>query len=1050
MTYLSQPALSATDLYFISEEDLWKVPLSNPESQAVRLTSGLGPIATPKLSPDGKWIAVSSEEEGHVEVYVMPAIGGELKRLTYFGAWSYPVAWKDENTILFKSNAKHAHRKQEFFQVSKTGGLPTPLSLGEGTNISFSSGEVVIERNLPRDASHWKRYRGGTMGQFWVSKSEKENFRKLEQLKGNVSCPVWVNDRIFFLSDETGLGRIYSCDSDGENKRIHGGDFYSDYYFRNLTTNQNLFAMQSAGDLFLYDPKSDLVTPLNIQVLSDHSKTKRKSISASTDFVNYSLQPQGEKILLESRGKILHFAHWSGPVTTIGTEANIRYKHADWLADGKRVVMVADDGLTESIEIYSDHSLKLKKISPPKDLKEGFGRITKLKTAPRTDEILFSNHRNELFFLELTTGNAKLIYQNQQQLMGSFVWSPDGKYVAFTRTHSHSASQIAVWEKDTGKTNLITEGTFQDYAPYFDPEGNYLYFLSKRIFNPIYDDVIFDMTFPKAGLPLFVILKKGVPSPLFQESTLPDTLAKAIPPTKEVKEITCEIDFDRIQERIFQFPVNEAKYTKIVGVGKKVLWSYLPVEGSVNLHMQPGVSPGKEYLDCFDFATGKFEYYGTGVTDFKVRHECGLRITRSGNQLRLTKATEKPEDLAGKDLMNPKFGVIDLSRANFMIEPRSEWKQMFNDAWRIQKEYYWRADLNGLDWDVIYKRYEPVIAKVNSRREFSDLIWEMIGELGTSHAYEVGGDYRGVPLYAVGSLGAEFTWNPKEFGYTVTKIYKGDSWSRDAFPPLLAPGVALEVGDVIIQIAGQALTECFTPYEASLNLSDRAVRIHFKSKGDPTIKEGMIKCLKNDQPLLYRNWVEEKRTLVKKLSGGKLGYIHIPNMVGLGYAEFHRNFMQEIECEGLIIDVRYNGGGHVSQLIMDRLARKPLGKSVSRWLGTQSIPFETPRKVAVAICNEFAGSDGDIFSHTFKMRKIGKLVGTRTWGGVVGIWPRNSMIDGGYTTQPEFSMWFNDVEYGIENHGAEPDVVVEYPPEAWKKGEDPQLNFAIAEAMKSL
>jgi tricorn protease len=236
----------------------------------------------------------------------------------------------------------------------------------------------------------------------------------------------------------------------------------------------------------------------------------------------------------------------------------------------------------------------------------------------------------------------------------------------------------------------------------------------------------------------------------------------------------------------------------------------------------------------------------------------------------------------------------------------------------------------------------------------------------------------------------------------------------------------------------------------SLNLSDRAVRIHFKSKGDPTIKEGMIKCLKNDQPLLYRNWVEEKRTLVKKLSGGKLGYIHIPNMVGLGYAEFHRNFMQEIECEGLIIDVRYNGGGHVSQLIMDRLARKPLGKSVSRWLGTQSIPFETPRKVAVAICNEFAGSDGDIFSHTFKMRKIGKLVGTRTWGGVVGIWPRNSMIDGGYTTQPEFSMWFNDVEYGIENHGAEPDVVVEYPPEAWKKGEDPQLNFAIAEAMKSL
>jgi tricorn protease len=330
------------------------------------------------------------------------------------------------------------------------------------------------------------------------------------------------------------------------------------------------------------------------------------------------------------------------------------------------------------------------------------------------------------------------------------------------------------------------------------------------------------------------------------------------------------------------------------------------------------------------------------------------------------------------------------------------------------------------------------------------VIWELIGELGTSHAYERGGDYRGVPIYAVGSLGAEFIWNEKEKAYEVKKIYWGDSWSKEAGSPLLSPGLGIKVGDFIEEIAGRRLTQKLSPQEAALNLSGQDVWIKFRAKGAPEIKTGILNLMKNDQALLYRDWVNEKRAIVKKMSQGKLGYVHIPNMMGQGFAEFHRSFMQEIECEGLVIDVRYNGGGHVSQLILDRLARKPIGKRVSRWMKTESIPYETPRKVVIAVCNEFAGSDGDIFSHTFKMRKIGKLVGTRTWGGVVGIWPRNAMIDGGYTTQPEFSTWFDDVGLGLENHGAEPDVVVEFPPDANLRGEDPQLTFAVQEAMKSL
>ena len=1051
MTYLSQPALSLSHLYFITEEDLWCVPLSNPSALASRLTAGQGPVSKPKVSPDGKWIAIASEEEGHSEIYLMPSMGGELKRITYFGAWSTPLGWKDQDTLIFKSNAKHPHGMQEFFRASINEGTQEALRLGEGTSLDYSTSGIVIERNMHRpDPSHWKRYRGGTMGRLWVARNENESFRKLDHLEGNLSSPLWLGNRIFYLSDETGLGRLYSCDSLGEKKRIHGGDFYSEYYFRNLTTNGDVFAFQSAGDLYLYDPKRDKIEALKISVPSEHVQSKRKSVSLSTNYSDYSLQPQGERILLEGRGKVISFAHWSGPVSVLGTEKGIRYKSADWLPDGKRVVLVADDGLVESIEVYTDQGTRLKKVEGHLH-SEGFGRISQIKTSPKTDELAFLNHRNELFFVDLLNEKIELIHKDLHQIPNDFDWSPDGRYLAFQQAQSPNHTQIAVWQKETKQTHLVTEGKFQDYAPHFDPTGKYLYFLSKRVFNPIYDELIFDMTFPKAAIPLLIVLKKNEPSPFIRESTLPDALLKTPRDAQDPASVRCEIDFEGIQDRIVQFPVNEAKYTRIIGLGNKVLWSYLPVEGTLNIDLSSGsVPPAKEYLDCFDFGTGKFEYFGTGVTNFKVRHACGLRMVRQGNSLRIFKAVEKAEELGIKDIADSKSGLIDLSRANIMVEPKIEWRQMFRDAWRMQKEFFWSKDLLGIDWDAVYKRYEPLIEKVNCRREFSDVIWELVGELGTSHAYERGGDYRINPAYPLGALGADMVWDEKEKGYEISRIFRGDPWSKDHASPLIAPGIQLKAGDFLTEIAGVSLSKFRSPAEAVLNRSGQDVWIRYRARGESDTKTGIIRLLKNEQPLRYRAWVNEKRARVKELSQERLGYVHIPNMMGLGFAEFHRGFLQEVSCEGLVIDVRYNGGGHVSQLILDRLARRPLGKSVSRWTGSQSVPYETPRKATVAICNEFAGSDGDIFSHTFKMRKIGKLIGTRTWGGVVGIWPRYSMIDGGLTTQPEFSTWFEDLGYGLENHGAEPDLVVEFPPEAWRLGQDPQLEAAVNEALKSL
>ncbi len=1047
MTYLSQPTLTKTHLYFISEDDLWKVPIEGSK-EAQRMTAGLGPLSAPCASPDGKWIAVASEEEGHCEVYLLPSEGGESVRLTYLGATSKPLGWLDSNTILIRSNYRHAHQCNEFFKVKITGGEPEAINLGEGVNMAVSPVGVVIERNQNRDPAHWKRYCGGRAGQFWCGKNFDSKFSKLSELKGNLSAPTWWGDRIYYLSDEDGLGRIYSCDADGKNKKSHAIGFKSEFYFRRLTSNGELMAFQSAGEVYYFNPKTDEVTKAEIKVISDVSKKKRKSVSPANGFQGYSLQPQGERVLIEARGKVIQMSHWSGAVTQLGSEYAVRYKCADWLNDGKRVALIADDGLEERLEVYSLTGECEKKVVL-KDLKSGLGRVSKLLSSPKKDEIALSNHRNELIWVDLASGDSKLIFANKFQMMSHFSFSPCGRYIAFSESISQIHSRISIYDTEKKSLHPVTVPLLNDYAPHFDPEGKYLYFLSKRAFNLIYDDVTFDLGFAKGSLPFLVVLRKDITSPFIQESVLPDNM-RASTEVKSKVDQKLEIDFDGIENRVIQFPVAEAKYTKIIGLGSKVLWSYGPVEGTNDTVVIPNTPSAKEYLDCFDFTTGKFEYFGTGLTEFEVRYQSNLRILRRGNTLQIIKATDKLDDANSKGEPSPKNGIIDLARAQIMLEPREEWIHMFKDSWRMQKEFFWKADLGGVNWDSVYQRYLPILDRINSRAEFSDLIWELIGELGTSHAYEMGGDYRPVPVYALGCLGARFAWNTKESAYEIKSILKGDRWNPNATSPLLSPGLNLSEGDFILEVAHQKLGESFTPMAATLGLAGKEVQIKIKRKGSDKAETCLIRLLKSDLALRYREWVEGCRKEVKKQSGGKLGYIHIPNMAGYGFAEFYRNFQQEVGTEGLIIDVRFNGGGHVSQLLLDRLSRVPLGKVETRWFGTENVPHESPQKVMVAIANEYAGSDGDIFSHTFKMKKLGKLIGTRTWGGVVGIWPRHRMIDGGQTTQPEFSYWFNDVGFNIENHGTTPDVVVEFPPEASRIGEDPQLDYAIKEAMKSI
>ncbi len=398
----------------------------------------------------------------------------------------------------------------------------------------------------------------------------------------------------------------------------------------------------------------------------------------------------------------------------------------------------------------------------------------------------------------------------------------------------------------------------------------------------------------------------------------------------------------------------------------------------------------------------------------------------------------KPPSESGR-----KSGWIDLDRISIEIEPRAEWQQMYREAWRMQTEQFWVEDMSDIDWDRVYDRYEALLPRVRTRAELSDVIWEMHGELGTSHAYEIGGDLRVPPEYHAGFLGADFTWDESAQGWRIERIFRGDSWNRKVDSPLAEPGLGIRAGDVLVAIGGKRLTKDYSPQQALVNQAGREVALVVR--GDAGERRVTVKTLESEQPLRYRAWVESNRKYVHEQTAGKIGYVHIPDMGPWGFSEFHRGYLSEFDRTGLIVDVRYNRGGHVSPLLLEKLARKRVGYDVSRY-SNKPLPYP-PESVGgpiVAMTNQFAGSDGDIFSHCFKMYGLGPLVGKRTWGGVIGINPYHDLVDGTITTQPEFSFWFKDVGWKVENHGTDPDHDVDISPQDYREGKDPQLEFALA------
>ncbi len=1214
--YYRFPTIHDNTIIFVSEDDLWQIDLADDNPSAHRLTSNLGAVTYPALSPDGTQLAFVGREEGAPEVYVMPAEGGPAQRLTFQSSNPRVLGWNRAGThVVFSTNyGQNISREYALFQIAADApnGEAEPLNLGPARSVAFgpdgASGQPIVLGRNTGELAYWKRYRGGTAGRLWIDENGDGDFAPLlHDLEGNVAAPMWVSpageqgaaqdgeSRLFFISDHEGIGNLYSCTPSGgtkiEDLRRHTD--HEDYYARNPATDGRRIVYHAGADLYVFDPATDESRAVDVGYRSPRVQRNRKFVRAARYLDDVRLHPSGKALTLTTRGKMFSFFNHEGPVLQVGRRDGVRYRLADWLQDGDRAVAISDELGEETLEIHSTDDNGLPEIQRLAEL--DIGRVDSLLVSPVADKVAVTNHRHELLVVDLESGALTTVDRSDHRPIGGFDWSPDGRWLAYGFAPNARTMEIRLADLDgagelgeqgsrgAGKQaskgagenedsqvaiRTITRPVLRDVSPAFDPEGKYLYFLSYREFNPVFDGLHFELGFPWGMRPYLVTLQSDLPNPFLPQPDFDDdekesdssdeddgdedgvddadddvgddnddiadegdeddgaadestkdgdavTLSAAEETGEEItnpvealplvgdggklngekqkkakdKIKPTQIDFEGIERRVLAFPVADGRYGQIVAIPGKALFTLMPIQGQLDPNMdEEEEEETSGELRAYDFKTYRNEMLMDNVNWFDVSRNRKKLIYGVDHRLRVIDAGEKAPSSSGGPRRS---GWIDLSRVKVSIDPQSEWEQMFREAWRLQRDNFWTENMSQVDWQTVYQRYFPLIERVSTRSEFSDLMWEMQGELGTSHAYEMGGDYRARPHYVQGFLGATLELVRSEngdgaddgnnvVGYRVVDLVRGDAWDTSATSPLTAPGVDVKIGDVITAVNGQPVDARTSPAQLLVNQAGEEVLLAVKRAGERGSKGAeeqasrgareqgsrgtvessekqsspaqsvIVKTLATEAPARYRQWVDANRARVHEASDGRVGYLHIPDMGAQGFAEFHRGYLAEINRDGLVIDVRYNGGGFVSQLLLEKLARRRIGYDFTRYGSPDPFPRESAAGPLVALTNEQAGSDGDIFCHSFKLMELGPLIGKRTWGGVIGIAPRHPLVDGTVTTQPEFSFWFSDVGWRVENYGTDPDIEVDIAPQDYRAGRDPQLDRAVSEALRLL
>ena len=1024
--YLSSPDISGNRASFIWNDDLWL--LGDLESSAIRLTSGLGIVTNSRFSPDGKYVAFRVEvgEDGSsADIYSIRLADGKLTRLTYLSGRSTSrrmytdiAGWTPQSELVVSTDTYRPFGAMtELYSIPLEGGPLNHLNYGPASAIMFSGKNVVIARHA-NDQPHWKGYSGGTAGVIWRGE-EKGKFEKIVDLGQHLSSPFTLSGRIYFVSDISGTGNLHSVDMDGKDLKQHTQ--FKDYYVRNAKSDGKMVVFQSAGDIYLYDPGNGESRKLGVKILSASSALPDKFVDAQKYFEDYGLDKAGKSISLVSRGIGFVTTLKNGAVLGIGGSGE-HVRFPTYLGESHFLYVSDREG---------DEDIYIRNLGEGTSIRipVGKGIIENLAVSQKGDMAMFSNNRGDLFSLDLSKGKGavpQVVDNSEAGIISEISISPDGKYALYSYPELHQslgrgpASIIKVYSIDNRKAARLTESGSTDFSPVFSGDGNFIYFLSTRSLDPVSDNIVFDLSFPVTTVITAVPLN-------FKASLRLENLPEAF--VEKADEGNYPIE--SLIERQKVLSLRASDYDSLRAAGDDLLVIDFPIEGMSKYYLFSKLLRSGKLLRVNPF-TGETSVVRESVADYRISGE-GNAIAFRDAESNLFSLDLKPQNGSQKE---QKF---DFRRIKVRVQQELEWKQMYGEARRLVQENYWSEDRLKKDFSSAFRKYDDLIGSISTRFELSDLIREFQGEFRTSHSYEIGGELSATQSLPVGRLGLDLVF--KDGKYMVSHLLKANLSNDGEKSPAYLATVPLMEGDVIESINEMAIGRESSPEKALLNHSDEVVALGV-SRGSRKFTS-YLKTMADEKHLRYREWVEKNREYVHKKTGEKVGYIHIPDMGFNGFAEFTRQYPIESKKDALIVDVRYNGGGSVSQLLLEKLAKRRMGYDKPRRGEIEPYPAYSVNGPMVALSDENAGSDGDIFTHTFKLMNLGPVVGARTWGGVVGINPRHRLVDGTIVTQPQFAFWFKDVGYGVENYGTDPTIPVQNAPEDWRSGLDTQLEKGL-------
>lgn len=1019
--YYQHPEIHDDRIVFVAEGDLWAVSLNGGLAQ--RLTTHPGEETHPSISPDGKTIAFTATYEGPAELYTMPISGGLPQRWTYESESSVATCWTPQGEIVYTTSHFSTLPDLQLVNLNIQSSRKERVPLSQASEGSFDNSGKTLFFVRPSDHRNvTKRYKGGTARRIWkFTDGAEEAVLLTGDYTGESHHPTWWNSRVYFLSDRDGIMNVWSMNENGGDLKQHTE--HREFDVRDLSISDGNIVYQLGADLWRYNIRSGDNKLIPITLASDLDQLREKWVKNPQQYItSVDIHPKGEKIVITARGRVFVAPVKGGRFVQLSRKEGVRYRDAFFSHDGKDILVLSDEsGEFEFMQIPADGMGEHKALTDD-------GKILRYRglASPDGKWLAYDDHNRDMWILNLSTGAQKKISTNQEGI-GVFSWSPDSKWLAFEQSALNTFRQIHLYQVEDNTLLPLTTDRANSSNPVWSPDGKWIYFLSDRNFQSLvgspWGSRQPEPYFDRKMKVYQISLQKGARSPFQPKDELFEEEKE-----EKSKKVSVQIETDGIQRRIREVPLPAGNYFSLSGNDKALymLSRETGIGAKTHLMVAKFTNENPEAVKMVEDVRG----YALSADGKKV-------MVRKGQNVYVVNAGTGP---AGK--LND--GRVDMSGWTFSMDVREDWRQIFTDAWRMERDYFYDPGMHGVDWDKMRQKYLPLVDRVTTRDELSDLIGRFVGELSALHTSVRGGDTRsGSDQVQVASLGARLSRNEAAGGYQIDYIYQGDPDYPEVASPLADPDLDISTGDIIEHVNGITALSATDIGALLRNQAGKQVRIGVKSKSGGESRDYIVKPLGGEYSLRYRDWEYGRRIAVEEKGNGQIGYVHLQAMGSRDISQWYREFYPVFNRPALIIDVRHNRGGNIESFILEKLMRK----AWFYWKGRVGEPYWNMqyafRGHMVVLCDRRTASDGEAFAEGFKRLGMGKVIGTRTWGGEIWLGSANRLTDGGLARAPMTGVYGSEGEWLIEGHGVEPDIEVDNLPHATFKGEDAQLDAAI-------